>query len=133
MGKRQHFAYLYQVTNYVMQMYVHETLYSYCTTIPQKMPHVTTTATKQRFAGSHSQVYYNNFYNRLFAVQSRTLIFTEVFPLCTNLQIPGMTLFYLRWLVSSVAAEVIIVNIRLLPSSTSDFYVTVSNKLKMLL
>jgi len=40
-----------------------------------------------------------------------------------------MTLLYLARLVSSVATGVSLVNIRLLPSSTSDFYVTVSNNL----
>jgi len=46
-----------------------------------KNAHVTTIATKLRIVGSHSQVYYDNFHNRLSAdIQGRVLLFTEVLP-----------------------------------------------------
>jgi len=49
---------------------------------------------KMQFIGNHSQVYYNNFQNRLSAhFQSKLLIFTEVLP--WSLTKPQfMTLFY---------------------------------------
>ena len=59
--------------------------------------------------------------------KARYLFSQKYFHGLTNPQI--MTLFYLARLVSSVATGVSLVNIRLLPSSTSGFYVTASHKL----
>jgi len=54
-------------------MDVHKTLYSLYRT--KKMPHVTA---KMSFVGSNSQVYYDNFNNRLSAdFQCRALLFKE--------------------------------------------------------
>jgi len=112
-----------------MQMYVHEILYPYYTTIPQRnCPMLQQQSQKMHVAGSHSQVYSENFHNRLSEnFQSRIIIFTEVLP--WSLTNPQMTSFYLTRLVSSVATGASLVNIRLLHSSASDFYVTVSKKL----
>jgi len=45
----------------------------------KEKPHVTTTVTKMRLFGRHSQVYYDNFHNTLSAdFQSRIRLFTEV-------------------------------------------------------
>jgi len=60
-----------------------------------KNTNVTTIVTKLRFVGSHSQVYYDNFHNRLSAdFQGRVLLFTEVLP--WSLTKPQITaVFYL--------------------------------------
>jgi len=78
-----------------MQMYVHETHFSTHLRHKQSDPCYTTTVTKMPLFGSHSQVYYNHFYNTLSAdFQIRALLFTEVLSWSlTKLQI--MTLFYL--------------------------------------
>jgi len=62
-GQRQKFAYRFQVADNGMQMYVHKTLYPFCTT--NKMSHVMATVTKMSYFGSNSQVYYDNLRNRL--------------------------------------------------------------------
>jgi len=64
------------------------------------MTHVTTTVTKMRLFGNHSQVYYDNCHNMLSAeFQSGVLLFTEL--LSWSLTKPQiMTLFYLARAVS---------------------------------
>jgi len=126
-GQRHHFADLSQVDDDAIQIYVRETLYLYYTT--KEMPMLQSRTQIIRFVVMHSQVHSDNFHNRLSAnFSSGILIFTEVLPWSlTNPQI--MTLFYLARLVSTVATGTSLVNIRLLPSSISDFYVTDSNKL----
>jgi len=93
-GQRQHFAGPCQVADDAMQMYVHETFQQF-STITKENAHVSTIVTKVRFAGSHSQVYYHNFYNRLYAdFQSKALFFTEVLPR-SLMKSQITTLFYL--------------------------------------
>jgi len=60
-------------------MYVHETLHRFYTTTPQKIcPMLRQQSQKMCFVGSHSQVYYDNFHNKLFAdFQCRVLLSTE--------------------------------------------------------
>jgi len=78
-AQRRHFAYPLQVAIDAMQMDVHKTLYPFYTT--KKIPHVTATVAKMRFVGSHSQVYYDDFQNRLCAdFQNRVLHFTIALP-----------------------------------------------------
>ena len=85
-----------------MQMYVRETYYQFYTSTPKENAHVTTIVTKLRFVGSHSQVYYHNFHNRLSAdFQSRVLLFTKVLP--RSLTKPQITtLFYLARLINVI-------------------------------
>jgi len=80
--KRQGIVNPCQVADDAMQMSVHETLYPFYTT-PQrkKMPLVAIPVTKMAFIRSHSQVYYDNFHNRLSAdFQSKVLLFTDKVP-----------------------------------------------------
>jgi len=100
-GQRQHFADASQVADDAVQTYVHETLYRFYTTTPQrKCDNSTTTVKKNALRGSHNQLYYDNFHNRSSAdFQSRVILTTEVLPWSlTKPQI--MTLFYLARLIS---------------------------------
>jgi len=85
-GKRQHFADPCQVADDAIQMYVQETLYRFYMTTPQRKCHMLRQQSqKMRFVGSHSQVYYDNFHNRLAAnFPSRVFLFTKASPWSFN-------------------------------------------------
>jgi len=78
-----------------MQMDVHGSLNPFYTATPQRIcPMLRQQSEKMRFIVNHSQIYCNNYQNRLSAdFQSKVLIFTEVLP--WSLTKPQfMTLFY---------------------------------------
>jgi len=77
-GQRQHFPDPCQVADDAIQMYVHETLYRFYMTTPhRKCPMLRQQSQKMRFVGSHSQVYYDNFHNRLNADFQSRVFFSQ--------------------------------------------------------
>ena len=123
--QRQHVAILSQVDDDAIKIYVRETLYPYYTTTPQRnCPMLQQRSQKCTLLAAMTRyipIIFTIGYLHIFKAGH---LFLQKYchgPL-TN---PQIILFYLARLVSCVATGVSLFNIRLWPSSTSDFYVTV--------